>query len=65
MILKKVLYIVLSTAGIAGAALSCAMLISALQFSEWGRVIAYAFTLAVSVEIALVFIFKLKATKNQ
>lgn len=65
MMLKKILFIVLSVAGIAGAALSCAMLITALQFSEWGRVIAYAFTLAVSVEIALVFILKLKAVNIQ
>lgn len=47
-------------AGFAGAGVSIAMLIRAVQWSEWGRVIVYGVTLTVCVELAVILIGKLK-----
>lgn len=47
-------------AGICGAGLSVAMLIRALQWSEWGRVILYCGTTGICVEMAVIAVGKLK-----
>lgn len=47
-------------AGVAGAAISVTMVIRAVQWNEWGRVILYCVTAAVCVEMALLTIVKLK-----
>ncbi len=57
---RKVVLVLLTVLGAAGAVLSVGMLISAIRFLEWGRVILYCVTLAVSVELALLNILKLK-----
>ncbi len=62
---KKILSVLLTVFGGVGAGLSIAMLISAIQFSEWGRVILYCVTLAVCVELVVLNIAKLKPEKNQ
>lgn len=54
------LLIVAAIIGIAGAALSVGMLISAVKFGEWGRVILYGFTTAVCIEMTVLSICKLK-----
>ena len=51
-------------AGIAGAALSVAMVISAVQFGEWGRVVLYSVTTAVCLEMALLAIGKLRSKES-
>ncbi len=58
--MKKALLILAVIAGVAGAALSVGMVISAVQFSEWGRVVLYAVTTAVCVEMSVLAIGKLK-----
>lgn len=62
--MKKVLSILIAVIGIVGAGVSVGMLIPAIQFSEWGRVILYCVTLAVCVELAVLNILKLKADKT-
>ena len=62
---KKVLAIIFAVVGIVGAALSVGMLISAIRFLEWGRVILYCVTLAVCVELAVLNILKLKPGKTE
>jgi len=62
---KKLGSIVLAVIGVAGAALSVCMLISAILFSEWGRVILYSVTLAVCVELAVLNVLQLKPKKEE
>lgn len=47
-------------AGFCGAGVSVAMLIRAIEWSEWGRVILYCGATALCVELALILIGKLK-----
>ena len=54
------LLLIASIGCIGAAALSVAMLISAVQFGEWGRVLVYSVTTAFSVEMAVLSIGKLK-----
>lgn len=61
--LKLVASVLLSVIGIAGAVLSVGMLISAIQASEWGRVVLYCVTLAACVELAVLNLPKLKSKK--
>ena len=58
------LLIIVSIVGIAGATRSVAMLIRAVQWSEWGRVVLYSVTTAVCVEITVFAASKLKSTKT-
>lgn len=53
---KKVFSIIFSVLGVLGAALSVGMLISAIEASEWGRVVLYCVTVAVCVEFAVIHI---------
>ena len=61
--MKKVLVaclILVIVAGVAGAGLSVAMLIRAVEWSEWGRVILYSVTVAVCVEMVVLAVGKLR-----
>lgn len=51
-------------AGIGGAAVSVAMVIRAVQWSEWGRVVLYSVTMAVCVEMTVLAIGKLRNHEN-
>lgn len=62
--LLVVLLIAAAIAGICGAGLSVAMLIRALQWSEWGRVILYCGTTGICVEMTVIAIGKLKNKEN-
>ena len=62
--LTLVLLIVAAIAGICGAGLSVAMLIRAIEWSEWGRVILYCGTTGLCVEMSLIAIGKLKNQEN-
>lgn len=62
--LVTVLMIIAVIAGICGAALSVAMVISAVQFSEWGRVVLYSVTTAVCVEMVVLAIGKLRGKES-
>lgn len=61
--LKNMLFVIMIVAGIIGAGLSVAMLISSVAFLEWGRVVLYSVTLAVCVEMAVLCISRLKSVK--
>lgn len=62
--LISILLILAALLGIAGAGVSVAMLIRAVEWSEWGRVIVYSVSLAVSVEISVLAIGKLRQKDN-
>lgn len=62
---KNILYVILALLGIVGAGLSVAMIISAVNFGEWGRVVLYCVTLAVCVELAVVGISKLRLANKK
>lgn len=64
MSIKRLLFLLIGIACIAGAALCVAMLVSAVQFLEWGRVILYSVCLAVCVEAAVLSLSKLKTGKS-
>ena len=51
--IKTILRLISGIVFIIGAGLSVAMLVSAVQFLEWGRVVLYAVCLAVCVEAAV------------
>lgn len=64
---KKALFVLLihaSVLGIVGAALSVAMVIRAVQWSEWGRVVLYCVTTTVCVEMTVLSIGKLRDKQN-
>ena len=50
--------------GAVGIGLSVTMIVSAVQFMEWGRVILYFITGTVSLEILLLALAKLKNKEN-
>ena len=58
--LKKICSIVLLVVSIIGVIASVVMLLSAIRFMEWGRVIAYFMTAAVSVELLIWSALKLR-----
>lgn len=62
---KKILSIILAVTGVFGSALSVGMVITAINASEWGRVVFYCVTLAVSVELAVINIQKLIPKKEE
>lgn len=62
---KKILSIILAVTGFFGAAFSVGMVITAINASEWGRVVFYCVTLAVSVELAVINIQKLIPKKEE
>ncbi len=62
---NKVVSVLLALIGIVGAVLSVVMLISAIAFSEWGRVVLYCVTLAVCVELTVLNIMNMKPKKNE
>ena len=51
-------------AGAVGIGLSVTMIVSAFQFSEWGRVILYFVTAIVSLEMLLLALGKLNNKEN-
>ena len=57
---KKILLLVIGILCIAGTAACVAMLVSAVRFLEWGRVILYSVCLAVCVEAAILSLNRLK-----
>lgn len=57
---KRIVFLLLALLGLVGAVLSLTMLISAVQFSEWGRVVLYSVTMAVCIEMAVVCFGKMK-----
>ena len=64
---KKVLVVCLilaAIAGVGGAAVSVGLLISAVSFCEWGRVVLYSVTTAVCLEMALLAIGKLRSKES-
>lgn len=61
---KKIQSIIFAIIGILGAVLSVGMLVTAIDASEWGRVILYCVTLAVCVELAVINILNLKTKKE-
>lgn len=60
----SVLLILAAVAGIVGAGLSVGMLIRAVQWSEWGRVILYSVTMVVCVEMTVLSIVKLRSKES-
>ena len=50
--------------GAVGIGMSVTMIVSAVQFMEWGRVILYFITGTVSLEILLLALAKLKNKEN-
>ena len=65
--MKKVICVLLiltAIAGVVGAAVSVGMVISALQFSEWGRVVLYSVTTAVCVEMTVLSVGKLRSKES-
>ena len=50
--------------GAVGIGLSVTMIVSAVQFMEWGRVVLYFITAIVSLEILLLALGKLKNKEN-
>ena len=50
--------------GAVGIGLSVTMIVSAVQFMEWGRVILYFITGTVSLEILVLALAKLKNKEN-
>lgn len=65
MLTKKILAVLLALVGVAGAGVSVAMLISAVDAMEWGRVVLYAVSLAVFTEMAVMNILKLKPSDSE
>ena len=59
-----VLLILIAISGVVGAAVSVGMVISALQFSEWGRVVLYSVTTAVCVEMTVLAVGKLRSKES-
>ena len=57
---KKILFLLIGILCVAGAAACVAMLVSAVRFLEWGRVILYSVCLAVCVEAAILILNRLK-----
>lgn len=62
--LISILLILAALLGIAGAGVSVAMLIRAVEWNEWGRVIVYSVSLAAAVEISVLAIGKLRQKDN-
>lgn len=61
---QKFLILLLMLAGLIGAVVSVAMVIRAVQWNEWGRVILYCVTTAISVKNTVLAIGKLKSGKS-
>ena len=61
---KQKISVLLLLAGLIGAVVSVAMVIRAVQWSKWGRVVLYCVTAAISVENALLAIGRLKSGKS-
>ena len=51
--MNKILSVILAVIGCAGAVLSIVMLISAVQFLEWGRVFFYLLLAVVSAQVGI------------
>ncbi len=56
----SILLVLLLSAGIVGIILSIAMLVRAVQWMEWGRVVLYSVTALVGLEMILLVILKLR-----
>ena len=60
-----ILYLLLALAGVLGTVFCVAMLVMAVIFSEWGRVIFYGTLAIFSIELACIMIYKLvRLTKS-
>ena len=59
--IKTILRMGMALLGILGAVLSVVMLISAIGHLEWGRVVLYAVTLGVCVELTVLSVLKGKS----
>ena len=64
MTVRKIFCVLFVLLGIVGAALSVAMVVRAVQFSEWGRVILYSVALGLCVEMAVLSGSKLKSANK-
>ena len=64
MMVKKFFSFLLAALCIVGAGLCVAMLVRAVQWLEWGRVILYSVCLAVCVECAVLILLNLKKKKE-
>ena len=62
--LLAVFLIIAVIAGVAGAVLSVVMVISAFQFSEWGRVLFYGVTMIICAEMAVLALLKLRSKES-
>jgi len=62
---KMLLLLLLGVIFVAGAGLSVAMLISAISFLEWGRVVLYSVTLGICVEAAVLCFMKCKSLSRE
>ena len=62
--MKKFLFAGLLLLGIIGTIASVVMLISAVQFMEWGRVLLYFMTMAVSAEVLIWSALQLRKLKT-
>ena len=60
MMLKKILRFLLAVLCIGGAGLCVVMLVTALQFSEWGRVFLYSVCMAICIECAVLLLTGIK-----
>lgn len=61
---KKILLLCIGILFVVGAGLCVAMLVSAVQFLEWGRVVLYSVCLAVCTEAAVLCLMQLKENKQ-
>ena len=62
---KKMLLLCIGILFVLGAGLCVAMLVRAVQFLEWGRVVLYSVCLAVCVEAAVLSLTQLKENKQE
>ena len=60
----KLVYILLSLIGVAGAILSAVLFVSAIQFFEIGRIILYFITAVVCIELSVLSFLKAFPKKN-
>lgn len=65
MTVKKILFLLIGIICIVGAGLCVAMLVRAVQFLEWGRVVLYSVCLAVCVEAAVLSLLRIKGEKQE
>ena len=60
MLRRKILYLILILLGIAGFAACAVMMVMAVRFHEWGRVLAYGIALLLCAELVILSFLRLR-----